>query len=62
MYAKILEILEETGKKKKNKQKTQNVKSQVRREIHVYPFFDVKVHVLFFQFLRWPRYMYFEHA
>lgn len=40
MYAKILEILEETGKKK-NKQKTQNVSSQVRREIHVYQFFDV---------------------
>lgn len=39
MYAKILEILEETGKKK-NKQKTQNVSSQVRREIHVYQFFD----------------------
>lgn len=36
MYAKILEILEETGKKK-NKQKTQNVTSKVRREIH----FDV---------------------
>lgn len=40
MYAKILEILEETGKKK-NKQKTQNVSSQVQREIHVYQFFDV---------------------
>lgn len=40
MYAKILEILEEPGKKKKM-QKTQNVTSQVRREIHVYPFFDV---------------------
>lgn len=39
MYAKILEILEEPGKKK-NKQKTQNFTSQVRREIHVYPFFD----------------------
>lgn len=42
MYAKILEILEEPGKKK-SKQKTQNFTSQVRREIHVpvYPFFDV---------------------
>lgn len=61
MYAKILEILEEPGKKK-NKQKTQNVTSQVRREIHVLSILWCNVHVLFFQFLRWPRYMYFKHV
>lgn len=61
MYAKILEILEETGKKKKQAKNSKCYVPSPTRDTCI-PILWCNVHVLFFQFLRCPRYMYFKHA